>query len=153
MRKITYLYNMKTAELERRAKEIPASFDSSNTLTLINELGNKLLFSTYITILKQISKADNNEIAAWLNITAKTLGSYKDTKKIARPLQMEQVITLISLFKHGIEIFGTAENFKLWLNKENFYFDKKAPSTFMSTISGIKFIDDRLTGLEFGDNA
>jgi len=142
---------MKTTELQRRVKEIPASFDSSATLSLINTPGNT--HSKYTAMLKQISKADDNEIAGWLNITAKTLRSYKVTKKVARPLQTEQVISLISLFKHGLEIFGTAENFKSWLNKINFYFDKKAPSDFMSTIGGIKFIDDSLTGMEFGDNA
>ena len=142
---------MKTTELEKSVKEIPASFNSSVTLSLINKAGNT--HSKYTTMLKQISKADDNEIAGWLNITAKTLRGYKVAKKTVRPLHTEQVISLISLFKHGIEIFGTAENFKLWLNKVNFYFGKKAPSTFMSTIGGIKFIDDSLTGMEFGDNA
>ena len=57
------------------------------------------------------------------------------------------------LFKHGIEVFGTKENFTNWLEKENFFFDKKAPIEFTKTNIGIKFIDDRLTGIEYGDNA
>lgn len=149
MEKITYLYNMKTAELEKIVREFPALLDSSATLCLINKPGS----ASYFSILKQISNGDDKEIAGWLNITAKTLRSYKLTKRVARPLQTEQVISLISLFKHGNEIFGTAENFKLWLNKVNFYFDNKTPSAFMSTIGGIKFIDDSLTGMEYGDNA
>ena len=60
---------------------------------------------------------------------------------------------LISLFKHGIEIFGDEEKFKQWLKTENFYFGQKTPVVFIDTASGIKFIDDRLTGIEYGDNA
>ena len=56
------------------------------------------------------------------------------------------------LLKHGIEVFGTEEGFKRWLNTINFFFDKKAPVEFMNTGDGIKFIDDRLTGIEYGDN-
>jgi uncharacterized protein (DUF2384 family) len=61
--------------------------------------------------------------------------------------------TLTQLINHGIEVFGTKENFTSWLQRENFFFDKKAPVEFMRTSEGIKFIDDRLTGIEFGDNA
>ena len=63
-----------------------------------------------------------------------------------------KTITKQSLVEHGIEIFGTKENFQCWLEKENFFFGKKAPAEFMTTDSGIKFIDDRLTGIEYGDN-
>ena len=57
------------------------------------------------------------------------------------------------LLAHGIEVFGTKENFETWLKKDNFFFDKKAPCDFMHTTEGIKFIDDRITGIEYGDNA
>lgn len=52
----------------------------------------------------------------------------------------------------GIEIFGTSENFNKWLYTNNFYFDKKPPILMMDNIIGIKFINDRITGLNFGDN-
>jgi uncharacterized protein (DUF2384 family) len=54
--------------------------------------------------------------------------------------------------KHGIHVFGTAAAFEEWLNKGNFYFDNKLPVSFLNTITGIKFIDDRLTAMEYGDN-
>lgn len=144
---------MKTAELTKRVKEIAPSFDSSNTFELINRLEPKILFSTYITILKDISSSTDIEISRWLNMTPKTLRGYKLSKKAAPSLQVELTIQLISLFKHGLRVFGEPKNFKEWLDKENFFFDKKKPSAFMSTISGLKYIDDRLTGMEYGDNA
>ena len=58
----------------------------------------------------------------------------------------------VSLIEHGIEVFGTKENFTTWLEKENFFYDKKAPIEFTRTREGIKFIGDRLTGIQYGDN-
>ncbi len=60
---------------------------------------------------------------------------------------------LETIFEYGIEVFGTKKNFETWLKKENFFFDKKAPIEFMNTIEGIKFIDGRLTGIAYGNNA
>jgi hypothetical protein len=54
------------------------------------------------------------------------------------------------LLTHGVEVFGTKKKVLNWLYKENFFFDKKAPAELLSTANGIKFIDDRLTCLEFG---
>ena len=63
------------------------------------------------------------------------------------------LITNQSLMDNGIKVFGTKENFEIWLQRENFFFDKKAPAEFMYTLEGIKFINDRLTGMQYGDNA
>ncbi len=63
------------------------------------------------------------------------------------------LIAFEALFDHGIEVFGTEESFVAWLNKANFFFDKRAPIEFMNTDAGIEFIDNRLTGLQYGDNA
>ncbi|WP_295792736.1 MbcA/ParS/Xre antitoxin family protein [Mucilaginibacter sp.] len=58
-----------------------------------------------------------------------------------------------NLLKHSIEVFSTEQGFKRWLNTINFFFDKKAPIEFINTAEGIKYIDDRLTGIAYGDNA
>ena len=61
--------------------------------------------------------------------------------------------TLSLLIEHGTKVFGTKVNFYSWLERENFFFEKKCPIEFINTNKGIKFIDDRLTGIEYGDNA
>jgi len=63
------------------------------------------------------------------------------------------LITKQFLMQHGIEVFGTKEKFNIWLERENFFFDKKAPIEFTNTDEGLKFINDRLIGIEYGDNA
>lgn len=149
MEKLPYICNMKTAEIEM-LEEIPSTIDTDKTLQLLkSSKGSK----RYFGMLKSLTNEDDKEISHWLDISVKTYRSYKNTKKVTKSSLVEHVIMLLSLFKHGLEIFGSYTDFKQWLEKENFYFDKKPPSEFMDSISGIKFIDDRLTALEFGDNA
>jgi len=59
----------------------------------------------------------------------------------------------IELFRHGIDVFGSARTFKQWLSVDNFYFDRKPPYTFLNTLEGIVFIGDRLYAIEYGTTA
>lgn len=136
---------------KKNLQNIPSGVDSGKTLRLVKS---GKYFSDYFNFLKLLSKESDEAIARWLNIDVKSFKTYQHSKEdLKKPVLLEHVIMLISLFKHGYDIFGTPDNFKTWLNQANFYFDKKSPSHFLDTISGIRFIDDRLTALEFGDNA
>ena len=64
----------------------------------------------------------------------------------------EQVLLLLSLVKHGLSVFGSARALDQWLNQPNFYFDNRSPNAYLNTVTGIKFVDDRLTAMEYGDN-
>jgi uncharacterized protein (DUF2384 family) len=131
-------------------ERIPSTIDTDKTLELIRSEQDS---RSYFGMLKDLTNEDDEEISNWLDISVKTFRSYKNTQKAIKSALTEHVIMLISLFKHGVDIFGSPGQFKKWLSVSNFYFDNKAPIHFIDTISGIKFIDDRLTGLEFGDNA
>ena len=50
------------------------------------------------------------------------------------------------------DVFESKENFDKWLLSENYFLDNKPPEEFLNTITGIQFIDDRLTAIEYGDN-
>lgn len=135
-------------------KAIPSRLGHSQTLRLIQGIDVPPARRTnYFMMLKSLTESEDTEISEWLGVSEKTLRLYKNSHKYVKPALQEQVISILSLFTHGREIFGSAGQFKAWLKKENLHFNRKAPVEFMGTISGIKFIDDRLTGLEYGDNA
>jgi len=131
-------------------REIPSRVDSSRTLGIIesNKVGPE-----HLQAIKDLTQFNDEEISDWLDISAKTYRLYKKPHSAIKARIKEHTVMALSLIKHGMEVFGNAEEFSKWLVKENFYFDKKAPIDFMNTGSGIKFIDDRLTALEYGDNA
>lgn len=116
-----------------------------------------LLYSTdinwkHVNAIKILTDFNDNIISDWLNISVKTFREYKKPQSTFKENVKEQVLLLLSLIKHGVGVFGSIKEFENWLNQENFYFDNKSPVSFLNTITGIKFIDDRLTAMEYGDN-
>lgn len=116
-----------------------------------------LLYTTdinwrHVNAIKTLTDLSDNIISDWLNISVKTFREYKKPKSIFKENVKEQVLLLLSLIKHGVEIFGSVKDFESWLNQENYFFDNKNPVSFLNTITGIKFIDDRLTAMDYGDN-
>lgn len=131
-------------------EEIPAVGDSS----LVYFYTTKSKFDTeLIKLLDKIIGLNDTILSKWLNITPRTWRNYKNnTDLVLKDNIKEHIILILSLYKHGTEVFDDVMNFELWLSKKNYFLDHKAPSDFLETISGIKFIDNRLTAMEFGEN-
>lgn len=106
----------------------------------------------YLNALKTYTDFKDDTISDWLNISVKTFREYKKPQSSFKENVKEQVLLLLSLIRHGVDVFGSVKEFDTWLNQENFFFDNKAPISYMNTITGIRYIDDRLTALEYGDN-
>jgi uncharacterized protein (DUF2384 family) len=135
---------------------------NNGNIAEIPEIGNftKILFYLrnnninwkYFNYLKEITTLSDEIISAWLNINSKTLRAYRKPESVSKENIKEHLVLLISLYEHGIEVFETKENFDKWLLTNNYFLDNKPPKDFLDTVSGIKFIDDQLTAIEYGDN-
>jgi len=130
-------------------KNIPDRITDSEVLTILKS--NKVTGS-YIAYIKDFTNIKDELLSLWLNVNVKTLRSYKRGDVLLKENLQEQVILLISLFKHGVEVFGTVDDFIMWLESDNFFLDFDKPFNYLTTVTGIRFIDDRLTAIEFGDN-
>lgn len=108
--------------------------------------------SSHIATLKALSGLKDDILSSTLNMNTKTFRSYKVAPTPIKPYVQEHVFALLSLFKHGITVFGTSEKFNQWLSKVNYYFDNDSPINFLNTISGILHVDYRLSAIEYGDN-
>ncbi|MGI9545091.1 MAG: antitoxin Xre/MbcA/ParS toxin-binding domain-containing protein [Cyclobacteriaceae bacterium] len=129
---------------------IPAKISTNQVLNLVNS-GN--INSNILIILKSLTDFSDEVISSWLNMNVKTYRSYKSTQSEIKEDIQEHTVMLVALMKHGIEVFGSNDQFSHWLETNNFYLDQKKPIEYLNTISGIKFIDNQLTGMEYGDNA
>ncbi|MBO9619020.1 MAG: DUF2384 domain-containing protein [Niabella sp.] len=114
---------------------------------------NHRIDNKYVRLLNDLIQANDEIIAQWLNITPKTFRNYKSKDLSLKDNTKEHIVLLLSLYKHGHEVFGSIEKFENWLMAKNYLLDGKAPMEFLDTISGIKFIDNRLTSIEYGENA
>ncbi len=130
-------------------KSIPVGINDSQ---LLQQLQDTSFNGFYLQALKDAAPFNDEEISHWLNINVKTFRAYKKPNQELNIGLREHVLSLLSLMKHGKKLFGTSQDFKQWLIAENFYLDGKAPVDFLQTITGIRFVDERLTAMEYGDN-
>jgi uncharacterized protein (DUF2384 family) len=142
---------MKKLQLEEPSVlyEVPGQISDTEVL---NFLQSKDVNWKYVNTIKSLTNFNDEVISDWLNISVRTFRSYRQPENKFKENTKEQIILLLSLIKHGIQVFGTAKDFDKWLHGENFYFDGKTPNAFLNTVTGIRFVDDNLTTMEYGDN-
>ncbi len=128
---------------------IPTSVSESEAIYLVQH---KDVNWKFVEAIKTITDFTDDIISKWLNINIKTFRAYKQPGSVLKQNLKEHVVLLLALFKHGTKVFGSSAAFDGWLGQPNFYFDNKNPLDYMNTISGIRFIDSRLTAMEYGDN-
>jgi uncharacterized protein (DUF2384 family) len=130
-------------------EDVPRQISDSDVLTFIQT---KDINWQYLNTIKKLTHFNDEVISEWLNVNVKTFRSYREPKNKFKDNVKEQIILLLSLMRHGIQVFGTAKEFDQWLNRKNLIFDGKNPNFYLNTITGIRFVEDRLTAMEYGDN-
>lgn len=131
-------------------KDIPANISDNQVITYL--LSEKL-GTNHVRLFKALTHATDKVISEWFDVSEKTFQSYRNSKATLNINFKEKLILLFSLYKQGEQVFGSKEAFNDWLEKPNFHFNDTPPADFFKTISGIRYIEDRLTGIEYGDNA
>jgi len=106
----------------------------------------------YLNAMKAVTGFSLETMAEWLNVTPRTLRNYTQQKTTWNESFKEHLLLLLGLFNHGQKVFGSSAAFDDWLKLENFHFDGCAPITFLNTVTGVRFVDNSLTAMEFGDN-
>jgi len=133
-------------------KAIASIPEIGNHMDVFYYVKNNKIDENYMIYLKEESSFSDDIISDWLSISVKTLRSYRKPKTNLKENLKEHLVLILSLYEHGKEVFEDAEHFDHWLNTNNFYFDNQPPRDFLATVSGIKFIDEQLTSMEYGDN-
>jgi uncharacterized protein (DUF2384 family) len=129
--------------------DVPTQINESEILYLLHK---KDINWNYVNAFKHLTDFNDDMISGWLNLSVKTFREYRKPNAVFKDNVKEHILLLIALFKHGIRVFGDSSAFEKWLTTGNFYFDHKTPESYLNTVTGIRFTDDRLTALEFGDN-
>ncbi|MGB5819059.1 MAG: MbcA/ParS/Xre antitoxin family protein [Saonia sp.] len=130
-------------------ESIPSELEAS---WVVNYLISEKFTSSHVRVLRSKTSASDKTLSWVLNIAPKTLSTYTKDVSNAKIDTKEHILMLISLIKHGIEIFGTSDDFNKWLETPNIFLDNRRPLDFLNTINGIRMIDNRLIAMEYGDN-
>lgn len=143
-----------SSTLTQKAVKIEDQLDSPkfSDIDILKYLRIEAKTEDYLNKIKSISKSNDKTISSWLNINEKTLRTYKHTNSQIKDNIKEHMIYLLRLMILGERVFGSKDEFDRWLNTPNFIFNNESPTKFINTITGIRFVIDRLTAMEYGDN-
>ncbi|RFC55063.1 antitoxin Xre/MbcA/ParS toxin-binding domain-containing protein [Brumimicrobium aurantiacum] len=141
---------MKNKEQQYKIEDTPSTVSDVEMIYYMNTVN---IATKEFQFLKKLAQKTDKIISDWFNISEKTYQNYKSLKTdITLPFK-EKFLLIVALYKKGEIVFGSKEAFNSWLDTPNFHFNNEAPVDFFKTISGIRYIEDRLTGIEYGDNA
>ncbi|GGG66589.1 type II RES/Xre toxin-antitoxin system antitoxin [Epilithonimonas arachidiradicis] len=88
--------------------------------------------------------------ADFLHISGKTLSRYQKEEKSFDILQSEKILQIEMLYQRGEEVFGSSDNFLIWLQSENVALGKTKPQDLLGSVFGISLLMDELTRIEHG---
>ena len=70
-------------------------------------------------------KMPEKTLASVINLSPRTISNYRDQEKGLDPIYSEHLLKLINLYSFGKEIFGSLEEFTLWMNRPFWNSDEK----------------------------
>lgn len=141
---------MKEYEINKSETELSSRLNESD---VAYALINNKVDSLSLLALKEETGISGELLSGWLHMTPKTLRAYLSRKVSLSETIGEQVLLLTSLFRYGAVVFGSVKAFEVWLNRENGMLDGLKPINLLGSVSGIRLIESRLYGMEYGDNA
>lgn len=89
------------------------------------------------------------EIAAITHTSDRTLRRYTPTQKLSQELS-ERIIELAKLYTRGEQVFGSIDNFKIWMDTPLMSLGNKTPKTYLDTSIGINMLMNELGRIEHG---
>jgi putative toxin-antitoxin system antitoxin component (TIGR02293 family) len=117
-------------------------------------------FDMVAVIRKGLSKKAMDEMMTHLNISSLEMSKMLHTsdrtmrrytsESVLNPEQSERLIELARLFAHGVDVFGSSDRFRRWINGPVFSLGGQQPIDLLDTSIGISLVNDTLGRIEYG---
>ena len=121
---------------------------------IIDELKTNKKSNEILERFSEFSSIPNKFLAEKvLEISPKTLYSYRHSSKILPIRINEQILKLEELYKKGIELFDDSDRFNQWMKSESYGLGNEKPIEMINSITGIDLIYEELIRIEFGATA
>ena len=88
-------------------------------------------------------------LASVINLSPRTISNYRDQEKGLDPIYSEHLLKLINLYNFGKDIFGSLDEFTLWMNRP-FWNSEDKPIDFISTSGGVDLVYEEIEKLAQG---
>lgn len=121
----------------------------SNPVAMVMKAAEGLAISVFNEITR-VSALNKNQLAAFIDITPKTIDNYRLRRYKLGRIESEQLLQLMALYKKGQEIFDNSESFNLWLRQPASGLGGIIPFDLLYTQGGISLVMEELLRIEYG---
>ena len=102
-------------------------------------------------LIQDYTPFTENDWANFLDISTKSLQRYKSADKYHfKPIHSEKIIEMAEVTKIGLDVFGSTEKLKLWLNTPNFALGNLKPIELLKDSYGKELVISELTRISHG---
>lgn len=102
-------------------------------------------------LIQDYTPFTENDWADFLDISTKSLQRYKSADKYHfKPIHSEKIIEMAEVTKIGLDVFGSTEKLKLWLNTPNFALGNLKPIELLKDSYGKELVISELTRISHG---
>ncbi len=152
--------NKKTHKSSRKAtiaSEAAVAYHSFHNLrnfvikddySLIKKARQGLDTNVFYSLANAIKMPEKN-LASIINLSPRTISNYREQEKHLDANYSEHLLKLINLYQFGKEIFGSYEEFDLWLNRP-FWNSEEKPIDFITTPGGVDLVYEEIKKLALG---
>jgi putative toxin-antitoxin system antitoxin component (TIGR02293 family) len=137
-------------DAQKVLKKYEKQYDNSIALFMSSKKG---LAPDAVFDLIKVTLLSIQTIESILYVTLKTLTNYKQRKTNLDASMSEKVLSIFALYKKGITVFGSVDEFNKWMAVPAFGLGQQRPNDLLDTITGINLISEELTRIEYGDLA
>lgn len=123
-------------------------FATGDEYSLVKKAREGLKTEVFYSLADEINMPEKS-LAAVLNLSPRTISNYRDQQKSLDPTYSEHLLKLINLYQLGEEIFGSIEEFNLWMDRP-FWNSDERPIAFITTPAGVDLVHREVEKLAQG---
>ncbi|MEP7266674.1 MAG: antitoxin Xre/MbcA/ParS toxin-binding domain-containing protein [Saprospiraceae bacterium] len=101
-------------------------------------------------LIQKVTPLTEAEWSEFLEISLKTFSRYKADERSFKPIHSEKILEIAEVSLLGLEVFGSMEKFKTWLETPSFALGNDKPIDLMKDSYGKELVIGELTRIEHG---
>lgn len=121
----------------------------ANKMLLVQLIRNGLPYS-FFNLVQDYSPLSESDWAAILDLSTKSLLRYKQADKAFKPIHSEKILEMAEVTLAGLEVFGTMDRLKHWLETPSFALGNLRPLELLRDSYGKDMVLAELTRINHG---
>lgn len=121
-----------------------------DTILIIGVIKSGVPYSLF-NLIQDYTPFTESDWAKFLNISVKSMHRYKMEPGFTfKPIHSEKIIEMSEVTKIGLDVFGSMEELKLWLNTPNYALGNLKPIELITDSYGKELVIGELTRIDHG---